>query len=39
MAGTEEEIDCTLDQSVLTTICRNFRKGGILCALHIAVNA
>jgi len=31
VVGAEEGVNCTRDQSVLTTICRNWRKGGILC--------
>ena len=35
VAGAEDESNCTADQSVLATICRNFRKGG---ALQLAMN-
>jgi hypothetical protein len=31
VAGAEEGVNCTQDQSVLATICRNWRKGGISC--------
>jgi len=34
----EEEGNCTRDQSVLATICRNLGKGGIPCALQLAAN-
>ena len=29
VASAAEEVTCTRDQSMLATICRNFRKGGI----------
>jgi len=38
VASAAEEVTRTRHQSMLATICRNFRKGGIPCALQLAAN-